>query len=111
MRLESHPTAATLSLIDWNAQSNNRLTYLGCASSRFMAPFIQNSKLTLEIPNHRVERVDEMTLSYILRAIQAYATTAEGRQGPLGDSLYGRKAYEAIARCKADNRALVHFDY
>ncbi len=65
----------------------------------------------LEIPNHRVERVDEMTLSYILRAIQAYASTAEGRQGPLGDSLYGRKAYESIARCKADNRALVRFDY
>ena len=52
-----------------------------------------------------------MTLSYILRAIQAYASTAEGRQGPLGDSLYGRKAYESIARCKADNRALVRFDY
>ena len=69
------------------------------------------AKQALEIPNHRVERVDEMTLSYILRAIQAYATTAEGRQGPLGDSLYGRKAYEAIARCKADNRALVRFDY
>ena len=65
----------------------------------------------LEIPNHRVERVDEMTLSYILRAIQAYASTAEGRQGPLGDSLYGRKAYESIARCKADNRALIRFDY
>ena len=65
----------------------------------------------LEIPNHRVERVDDMTLSYILRAIQAYAYTAEGRQGPLGDSLYGRKAYESIARCKADNRALVRFDY
>ena len=65
----------------------------------------------LEIPNHRVERVDEMTLSYILRAIQAYASTAEGRQGPLGDSLYGRKAYEAIARVKADALALVRFDY
>ena len=65
----------------------------------------------LEIPNHRVERVDEMTLSYILRAIQAYASTAEGRQGPLGDSLYGRKAYEAIARLGADGRALIRFDY
>ena len=65
----------------------------------------------LEIPNHRVERVDEMTISYILRAIQAYASTAEGRQGPLGDSLYGRKAYEAIARLGADGRALVRFDY
>ena len=65
----------------------------------------------LEIPNHRVERVDDMTLSYILRAIQAYATTAEGRQGPLGDGLYGRKAYEAIARVKADARALVRFDH
>ena len=65
----------------------------------------------LEIPNHRVERVDDMTLSYILRAIQAYASTAEGRQGPLGDSLYGRKAYEAIARLGADGRALIRFDY
>ena len=65
----------------------------------------------LEIPNHRVERVDEMTISYILRAIQAYASTAEGRQGPLGDSLYGRKAYEAIARLGADGRALIRFDY
>ena len=64
----------------------------------------------LEIPNHRVERVDDMTLSYILRAIQAYASTAEGRQGPLGDSLYGRKAYEAIARLGADGRALVRVD-
>ena len=52
-----------------------------------------------------------MTLSYILRAIQAYATTAEGQQGPLGDSLYGRKAYEAIARVKADALALVRFDH
>ena len=52
-----------------------------------------------------------MTLSYILRAIQAYATTAEGRQGPLGDTLYGRKAYESIARVKADALALVRFDY
>ena len=76
-----------------------------------MSPFTRNRQSTLEIPNHRVERVDDMTLSYILRAIQAYASTAEGRQGPLGDSLYGRKAYEAIARCKADNRALVRFDY
>ena len=65
----------------------------------------------LEIPNRRVERVDEMTISYILRAIQAYASTAEGRQGPLGDSLYGRKAYEAIARLGADGRALIRFDY
>ena len=65
----------------------------------------------MEIPNHRVERVDEMTISYILRAIQAYASTAEGRQGPLGDSLYGRKAYEVIARLGADGRALVRFDY
>ena len=65
----------------------------------------------LEIPNHRVERIDEMTISYILRAIQAYASTAEGRQGPLGDSLYGRKAYEAIARLGADGRALIRFDY
>ena len=65
----------------------------------------------LEIPNHRVERVDDMTLSYILRAIQAYATTAEGRQGPLGDTLYGRKAYESIARVKADALALVRFDH
>ena len=65
----------------------------------------------LEIPSHRVERVDEMTISYILRAIQAYASTAEGRQGPLGDSLYGRKAYEAIARLGADGRALIRFDY
>ena len=65
----------------------------------------------LEIPNHRVERVDDMTISYILRAIQAYASTAEGRQGPLGDSLYGRKAYEAIARLGADGRALIRFDY
>ena len=76
-----------------------------------MAPFTRNRQSTLEIPNHRVERVDEMTLSYILRAIQAYASTAEGRQGPLGDSLYGRKAYEAIARVKADALALVRFDY
>ena len=65
----------------------------------------------LEIPNHRMERVDDMTLSYILRAIQAYASTAEGRQGPLGDSLYGRKAYESIARVKADALALVRFDH
>lgn len=65
----------------------------------------------LEIPNHRVERVDDMTLSYILRAIQAYATTAEGRQASLGDTLYGRKAYEAIARVKADALALVRFDH
>ena len=64
----------------------------------------------LEIPNHRVERVDEMTISYILRAIQAYASTAD-RRGPLGDSLYGRKAYEAIARVKADALALVRFDH
>ena len=65
----------------------------------------------LEIPNHRVERVDDMTLSYILRAIQAYASTAEGRQAALGDSLYGRKAYETIARVKADALALVRFDH
>ena len=76
-----------------------------------MSPFTQIRQSTLEIPNHRVERVDEMTISYILRAIQAYASTAEGRQGPLGDSLYGRKAYEAIARLGADGRALVRFDY
>ena len=75
-----------------------------------MSPLTQNRQSTLEIPNHRVERVDEMTLSYILRAIQAYASTAEGRQGPLGDSLYGRKAYEAIARLGADGRALVRVD-
>ena len=50
-----------------------------------MASSTQNANHPLEIPNHRVERVDDMTLSYILRAIQAYASTAEGRQGPLGD--------------------------
>lgn len=71
----------------------------------------RSANQALEIPNHRVERVDEMTISYILRAIQAYASTAEGRQGPLGDSLYGRKAYEVIARLGADGRALVRFDY
>ena len=76
-----------------------------------MSPFTQIRQSTLEIPNHRVERVDEMTISYILRAIQAYATTAEGRQGPLGDTLYGRKAYESIARVKADALALVRFDH
>ena len=76
-----------------------------------MSPFIQDPQPTLEIPDHRVERVDGMALSYILRAIQAYASTPEGRQRSLGDSLYGRKAYEAIARVKADSLALVRFDY
>ena len=76
-----------------------------------MASSTQARQSTVEIPNHRVERVDDMTLSYILRAIQAYASTAEGRQGPLGDSLYGRKAYEAIDRVKVDALALVRFDH
>ena len=63
----------------------------------------------LEIPNHRVERVDEMTISYILRAIQAYATTAEGRQDSLGDDLYQRIAYEAVKRVRVDGAALTLF--
>ena len=63
----------------------------------------------LEIPNHRVARVDEMTISYILRAIQAYATTAEGRQDSLGDDLYQRIAYEAVKRVRVDGAALTLF--
>ena len=74
-----------------------------------MSPFTQNSQSTLEIPNHRVERVDEMTISYILRAIQAYATTAEGRQDSLGDDLYQRIAYEAVKRVRVDGAALTLF--
>ena len=65
----------------------------------------------MQIPAHRLERVDDMTLSYILRAIAAYAATAEGRQDAQGDRLYGRKAYETMARVKADNRALVRFNF
>ena len=63
----------------------------------------------LEIPNHRVERVDETTISYILRAIQAYATTAEGRQDALGDDLYQRIAYESVKRVRVDGAALTLF--
>jgi hypothetical protein len=50
-----------------------------------------------------------MTLSYILRAIQAYATTAEGRQDCLGDDLYQRIAYEAVKRVRVDGAALTLF--
>ena len=50
-----------------------------------------------------------MTISYILRAIQAYATTAEGRQNSLGDDLYQRIAYEAVKRVRVDGAALTLF--
>ena len=69
----------------------------------------KSANQALEIPNHRVERVDEMTISYILRAIQAYATTAEGRQDSLGDDLYQRIAYEAVKRVRVDGAALTLF--